>query len=110
MPQAAVDLVRSQRFRRRRFSGEEGTFMFVPPIDAETFSPNSTGSPIDTTGSISDSFYINSDVISSTNGNTSAASADALSCVLMYGGLGSQIADENACTESEVQSKYQLHR
>ncbi|KAK6051812.1 hypothetical protein COOONC_10683 [Cooperia oncophora] len=31
-------------------------------------SPNSTDSPIDTTGSISDSFYINSDVISSANG------------------------------------------
>ncbi|CAJ0608113.1 unnamed protein product [Cylicocyclus nassatus] len=55
-------------------------------------SPNSTGSPIDTTGSISDSFYINSDVISSTNGSQL------------------QIAEENGCTELEVQSKYQLHR
>ncbi|VDM68192.1 unnamed protein product [Strongylus vulgaris] len=55
-------------------------------------SPNSTGSPIDTTGSISDSFYINSDVISSTNGSQL------------------QIADDNGYTESEVQSKYQLHR
>ncbi|WKX95793.1 hypothetical protein Q1695_012335 [Nippostrongylus brasiliensis] len=53
-------------------------------------SPNSTGSPIDTTGSISDTFYINSDVISSAN--------------------GSQVADEHVYAESEVQSKYQLHR
>ncbi|WKX95795.1 hypothetical protein Q1695_012335 [Nippostrongylus brasiliensis] len=55
-------------------------------------SPNSTGSPIDTTGSISDTFYINSDVISSANGS------------------GSQVADEHVYAESEVQSKYQLHR
>ncbi|KAK5978249.1 hypothetical protein GCK32_008722 [Trichostrongylus colubriformis] len=53
-------------------------------------SPSSTDSPIDTTGSISDSFYINSDVISSAN--------------------ESQVVDEHACTESEAQSKYQLHR
>ncbi|PIO60869.1 hypothetical protein TELCIR_17625, partial [Teladorsagia circumcincta] len=53
-------------------------------------SPNSTDSPVDTTGSISDSFYINSDVISSAN--------------------GSQVVDEQLCTESEAQSKYQLHR
>ncbi|EYB92010.1 hypothetical protein Y032_0199g1666 [Ancylostoma ceylanicum] len=60
------------------------------PCSNSIGSPNSTGSPIDTTGSISDSFYINSDVISSTN--------------------GSQVADENGCAESEIQSKYQLHR
>ncbi|CAI4226231.1 unnamed protein product [Auanema sp. JU1783] len=55
-------------------------------------SPNSSlgTSPIDTTGSASDSFYINSDVISSTN--------------------GSVVLDGTACNDSDTHSKYLLHR
>nr|CDJ85000.1 Protein ZK673.11, isoform a [Haemonchus contortus] len=52
-------------------------------------SPNSIISSIDTAGSISDSFYINSDVVSFAN--------------------GSQVVDEHITMELEVQSKYQLH-
>ncbi|KHJ96294.1 hypothetical protein OESDEN_03749 [Oesophagostomum dentatum] len=79
---------------RQQQGSQNGTHRLGSPEEPSTCSnsigSNSTGSPIDTTGSISDSFYINSDVISSTN--------------------ASQVADENGFTESEVQSKYQLHR
>ncbi|KJH43300.1 hypothetical protein DICVIV_10685 [Dictyocaulus viviparus] len=67
-----------------------GSYMRDYLIIDRFLSPNSIDSPADITGSFSDSFYINSDVISSTN--------------------GSQVADENAGIESDVQNKYQLHR
>lgn len=95
VPQYSPPALPRNQFRPRQLPRETRPTLASPevlpsPCANSIGSPNSTGSPIDTTGSISDSFYINSDVISSTN--------------------GSQIADENACTESEVQSKYQLHR